>query len=188
MHFVTLPKETTSSLIVVLSTPPDSALRDDFFTAPFGHPSYVILDGNLKVRHKIIGPCCGYEDYYACSADTARSLEPILVDYIDAILDEEVVSSGFEEPDPASAPETSQTPQSDNEDCVFSSWSDCSVTCGEGIQFRWRTTEGDCGEPVKTRRCSLEDCDPADCIGEFGATWEVKTVADGFDGPRDVAL
>ena len=37
----------------------DSILRDLLFTPPFPEPSYVVLDGNLEVRHKITGPCCG---------------------------------------------------------------------------------------------------------------------------------
>jgi hypothetical protein len=52
-------------------------IRDDFFTTPFGHPAYVILDGALKVRHKIIGPCCGYESYYDCTTLT-KYIETIL--------------------------------------------------------------------------------------------------------------
>jgi CCN3 Nov like TSP1 domain len=171
----------------------DFALRDDFFTAPFGHPSYVILDGDLKVRHKIVGPCCGYESFYDCSADTAKSLEATLSGYIDSILKEEFVSPGFEEPTnpetvPEPVPDTAQTQEPTTAACVYSPWSGCRATCGEGIQFRWRTTNGDCNNLIETRTCSLSPCEPEPCIKEFGETWEGKTVAEGFNGPRDVAL
>ena len=62
------------------------AIRDQFFTSPFGHPAYVVLDGNLQITNKFIGPCCGYESYYDCTADIARTLDTTLSEYLDAIL------------------------------------------------------------------------------------------------------
>ncbi|CAB9512318.1 expressed unknown protein [Seminavis robusta] len=181
-------------------------IRDDWFTTPFGHPSYVILDGDLRVRHKFIGPCCGYEDYFDCTADVAVALDETLSGYIDAILmetgtnlvtDDAVNNVNNNNPqEETTPPQTATTPCTATE---FSEWSDCSVTCGTGMEFRWRTvtptTSGtleDCPAPVETRPCVgpvAEPC-PAEgsCIQEFGETWQVKTVASGFDGARDVAF
>mmetsp|Transcript_10373 Transcript_10373/g.11488 ORF Transcript_10373/g.11488 Transcript_10373/m.11488 type:complete len:1125 (-) Transcript_10373:173-3547(-) len=61
-------------------------IRDELFTSPFGHPAYVILDGNLEIKHKFIGPCCGYESYYDCTPDIARTLDTTLSGYLDTIL------------------------------------------------------------------------------------------------------
>merc|ERR1712129_345069 len=66
----------------------DYELRDDYFTAPFGHPSYVILDDELKVRHKFVGPCCGYESYWDCTKNIALRLDDELSGYIDALIKE----------------------------------------------------------------------------------------------------
>ena len=86
----------------------------------------------------------------------------------------------------------------------WSEWSTCSVSCGDtgGIQFRYRTvtsantTEGvleGCPPPVETVACTADKTCPDEdtagqCIAEFGATYSIKTIASGFDGPRDVAL
>lgn len=179
-------------LLVLTCFPPLS------FTTPFGHPSYVVLDGDLRVRHKFIGPCCGYEDYFDCTADIAVGLEESLSGYIDAILMETgtLVEDGTTAIDSTfdSVPEPTV-----EETCVtgeFSSWSPCSVICGAGIQFRWRTITPNgaalesCPAPVETIACIGEEmtCSSDGCVQGFGETWEIVTVASGFDGPRDVAL
>mmetsp|Transcript_27027 Transcript_27027/g.55704 ORF Transcript_27027/g.55704 Transcript_27027/m.55704 type:complete len:108 (+) Transcript_27027:53-376(+) len=41
---------------------------------------------------------------------------------------------------------------------VWSSWSDCSVTCGQGSQSRTRT--GSCSFYDETDVCFMEDCPP----------------------------
>ena len=186
----------------------DYALRDDFFTTPFGHPSYVILDGDLRVRHKFVGPCCGAEGFSDCSRDTAKGLAGTLSGYIDAILAETsgVVESAFDEQDTTAHEEPDMihkdpftnaptvapiTPVADCEVGEFSGWSECSVTCGDGLEFRWRTVRGTgCPAPVETRPCSQNACaeTTAGCVQEFGGEWNVAAVASGFDAPRDVAL
>lgn len=128
--------------------------------------------------------------------------------YIDAILAEtgDVIENAFEEPDTA-ADEDSDVIDTDPftnaptvapvalvADCQvgdFSGWSECSVTCGDGLEFRWRTVSGTaCPAPVETRPCSQGACPDtaAQCIQEFGGEWNIATVATGFDGPRDVDL
>jgi hypothetical protein len=46
--------ETSSASMPLTVDDVDYEIRDDFFTTPFGDPAYVILDGGLKVRHKLI--------------------------------------------------------------------------------------------------------------------------------------
>ena len=48
---------------------------------------------------------------------------------------------------------------------MWSDWSECSVTCEDGIEFRNRTCEGTAyggnycsGPPEETRVCSLDYC------------------------------
>ena len=195
----------------------DYSIRDDFFTAPFNHPSYVILDSDLKVRHKFVGPCCGYESYYDCTPDIATGLNETLSEYIEAILaegegvgvsdtiaDTQTDAANEEEPPASTANGTPDAP----ERCrvgEFSEWSPCSVSCGDtaGIQFRWRSvvanpfvaaggSDGACPAPVETRSCAAEvpcEVPGADyCIPEFGSSWTIREVASGFDSPRDVAF
>jgi len=186
-------------------------IRDDFFTSPFMHPSYVILDGDLRVRHKFIGPCCGYESYYDCTADTARNLDTDLTRYIESILAETLSDSNPPTKPPTVSKSTSSpTPsaQSDNEQPTtlggceieqYSEWSACSITCGTnaGEQFRWRNATlnlAGCPSPVEIRPCqpSQKECEDAIqeqyCIKEFGQSWSIETVSRGFNSPRDVAF
>ncbi len=152
-------------------------IRDDLFTTPFGHPSYVILDGNLNIRHKFIGPCCGYESYFDCTSNIAKTLDDKLTGYINALIEE---SSSNLEPTPATSTTTPPTPAPvpvtdapTMEECQassFSDWSECSLKCGTnpfsptgdpflaGIQFRWRTVtpfeDPQCPSPIETRPCA----------------------------------
>lgn len=174
-------------------------LRDDLFTTPFGHPSYVILDGNLQIRHKFIGPCCGYEDYYDCTADIAKLLDVQLTAAIETILqetvEEEVILPDGEDP----LVDTSSDQEITLVDCEigdWANWSECSVTFGSGVQFRHRVvTPGACyalAPPIETQSCEAnvgtEDVDEDTCIQEFGQNYEIETIASGFDSPRDVAF
>jgi len=176
-------------------------IRDDFFTTPFGHPSYVVLDGELNVRHKFIGPCCGYERYSDCTADIAKSLDETLSTHLDEILAEDgnELSTGngensiddvFDDP-----------PLSDQEEeCSvgeWTAWSECSVRCGSatGIEFRYRTVQGgeNCADvPVEERPCTptTQQCEDETegCVSEIGSNYKIMTVASGFDCPRDVAF
>jgi len=167
-------------------------IRDDFFTTPFGHPSYVILDGDLKVRHKFIGPCCGFSSYSDCRADTAKSLVDTMSNYLDEILSEETeLSTGsgdnseFVEEVPVNAV------------CAvgeWTPWSECSVTCGStsGIRFRYRSVQGEnCPEPLQKKSCTTSlPCDDEfdGCVAEIGSSYEIETVSSGFDCPRDIAF
>lgn len=179
-------------------------MRDTYFTTPFGHPSYVVLDGDLRVRHKFIGPCCGYEGYYECTADIATALDKTLTGYLENILleDGNVIEDGSV--NDATVTDDSSTevveptgPATCTAEEDFTEWSACSVTCGSGIQFRWRTVAAIngasldmCPSPVETRPCAADvgNCTMEGCLTELGETWDVVTVASGFDGARDVAF
>ena len=173
-------------------------MRDDFFTTPFGHPSYVILaparlgggdadasnagtmgnqglfdpmgdqqtttssSGGMVVRNKFVGPCCGFIRYSDCQPETARELDGMLSNAIDAIMQEmeeqqavedmptvpETETATQPEPKPEPKPEvetpTPPTTTEEEEGCIvgeYSDWSPCSIDCGptDGMQFRWRT-------------------------------------------------
>ena len=86
-------------------------MRDDFFTTPFGHPSYVILaptrlqqeeqgSGGMVVRDKFVGPCCGFIRYSDCQPETARQLDGTLSTAIDAIMQEMADMPSSESPRP----------------------------------------------------------------------------------------
>eukprot|EP00568_Trieres_chinensis_P005164 CAMPEP_0183300414 /NCGR_PEP_ID=MMETSP0160_2-20130417/6849_1 /TAXON_ID=2839 ORGANISM="Odontella Sinensis, Strain Grunow 1884" /NCGR_SAMPLE_ID=MMETSP0160_2 /ASSEMBLY_ACC=CAM_ASM_000250 /LENGTH=986 /DNA_ID=CAMNT_0025462829 /DNA_START=130 /DNA_END=3090 /DNA_ORIENTATION=- len=134
-------------------------IRDDYFTTPFGHPSYVVLDGNLTVRAKFAGPCCPEE--YGCPNDIALTLDGRLSGILDGILAEtggkekdgapEPTATQPEEAVPTAAPIKSTerpTPTEHptrvvSDQCEVGEWSDwspCSVECGDtpGVSFRWR--------------------------------------------------
>jgi hypothetical protein len=176
-----------------------SELRDDLFTTPFGHPSYVIFDENGVIQHKFIGPCCGYESYFDCTADIAKELDTTMTEYLTALLGDTIddTKSPTVQPLPTDAPTLSPFSANDCEVGEYSEWSECSITCGTslGIQFRWRkvTTlnEGKkCPAPFETRECEpvQDSCveDTFACIQEFGDVHSIETVASGFNSPRDV--
>ena len=169
-------------------------LRDHFFTPPFGHPSYVILDEELKIRKKFIGPCCGYESFFDCSPELAKTLDTKLSEVVDELLTEQETPDNNNIDQPTPTPVTSKP--SNIESCIlpdWSQWSPCSVVCGpkSGIQFRYRSTT--CAEPVETRECfpQRNECDDnsiSTCIPEVGETYNIKTITSGLSDPRDVAF
>uniref|UniRef100_A0A7S3V7X4 SMP-30/Gluconolactonase/LRE-like region domain-containing protein n=1 Tax=Chaetoceros debilis TaxID=122233 RepID=A0A7S3V7X4_9STRA len=190
----------------------NSVLRDDLFTTPFGHPSYVIMDEDLKIRHKFIGPCCGYESYFSCTADVAKSLDAKLTEYIfdllleqgDGIDNEQKTAAPTASPivapkDPTVSPTSSPTQECEVGE--FGAWSECSIVCGStpGTQFRYRkviipdhvsaTRIGhQCPVPIETRSCLAAQTICDEDIVETCTAEAVETVANGFDSPRDVAF
>ena len=133
-------------------------MRDDFFTTPFGHPSYVILatsrlgqdekgGGGMVVRDKFVGPCCGFIRYSDCQPETARQLDGMLSTAIDSIMQEMADMPLSGEPETETETTIQPEPEPEPEDvkeCIvgeFSEWSPCSIDCGttDGMQFRWRT-------------------------------------------------
>ena len=169
------------------------ALRDQLFTSPFGHPAYVVLDGNLEIKHKFIGPCCGYEQYRDCTPEIAKSLDTTLSGYLDAILndetfvlddpsvaeEEDVVVVIEEEDEEEEEPPPPQLEEEDVEepgfDCEWSEWSACSIRCGPtpGVQIRFmdrRCDEeaGDAGALFESRPCV--SANPSSCNVEDGGT------------------
>jgi len=177
-------------------------LRDQFFTSPFGHPAYVILDGNLEIKHKFIGPCCGYEEYQDCTPDIAKSLDTTLSEYLDIILNDDTfvldetpsMSEEVEEPD-----STGETPNKDSEaNCEWSEWSACSIRCGPtpGVQVRYKDQRCDAESTglFESRVCLAENpsnCNVEDggstCVPEFGESFKIREgIVEGLDSPRDV--
>jgi len=163
-------------------------IRDYLFTEPFKHPSYLILDDSLTIRHKFIGPCCGATSYLDCNDTTVMTLEDILTDYVEEVLQE----SGVGNIEPFSMVEEEEE---DSNECIvgdFSEWSPCSAICQgrEGTRFRWRMVEGsDCPHPVEKETCIMPTINCKNyCINEFGKSWTLSEVSSGFNAPRDVAF
>ena len=183
------------------------SIRDQFFTSPFGHPAYVVLDGNLEIKHKFIGPCCGYEQYQDCTPEIAKSLDTTLSGYLDAILNDEsfvldAESQSVEEDDNDNDDVSEVNDEDiiiggDAFDCEWSDWSACSIRCGPtpGVQIRYKDHR--CSEEERyfeSRPCAAENpsnCNVEDgglaCIPEFGETWRIREgIVEGLDSPRDV--
>jgi len=177
-------------------------LRDRFFTPPYPHPSYIILDENLKVTYKSVGPCCGYVSYYACTDDVALGLDKMLTDKIYEVYDKQmsnlfgVTTTGA---DPTVATSTTTVAattilsqqQQPCQSTTYSEWSACSKTCGDGgIQFRFRANSD---LPVETQPCpaivtaTLPTC-TEQCVAEFGNDFDVSVVASDLASPRDLAF
>jgi len=176
---------------------PDYIMRDLYFTPPFGHPSYVILDGDLQVRHKFIGPCCGKIKWSDCTTDLAKTLDQTLTGHVKELLDEAGVKPP---PTPSVAEKLSSGPC---EVGTWSQWSPCSITCGgpdSGVEFRWRVVKDNrnvvvnetlptCPDFVQTRPCTPSEPSCAStCTLETGGNYTIKTLVEGLDGPSDVAF
>jgi hypothetical protein len=192
-------------------------LRDSFFTSPYPHPSYIILDENLVVTYKSVGPCCGYESYYDCTDDVALGLDATLTKEIYSIYDKQIAALAVEEETTTSSTSTTTTAasmaavvvettattttpatissnifdQPSTAACQSTSWSDwsqCSKTCGDGgIQFRYSVNAA---LPLEKRSCplTLPEC-PDQCVPEFSMTFEADVVvSSGLDNPRDLAF
>ena len=175
------------------------ALRDQFFTSPFGHPAYVVLDGNLEIKHKFIGPCCGYEQYRDCTPDIAKSLDTTLTEYLDVILnDDNFVLDEISAPVDQDVEDEEEEAPDDDFDCEWSEWSACSIRCGPtpGVQVRYKDKRCDDESTAlfESRPCQAENplnCNVEDgglaCVPEFGEAWKVREgVVEGLDSPRDV--
>ena len=179
-------------------------LRDVFFTSPYPHPSYIILDENLKVTYKSVGPCCGYVDYYACTDDVALGLDETLSKEIYAIYNKQNAATLLVEEEETAVESTTTTtttttpppvifniPSPTTASCQstsFSDWSVCSKVCGDGgIQFRYALNSV---LPVETRPCpyTLPQC-PEQCVPEFGNNFDLTVIlSSGLDSPRDLAF
>mmetsp|Transcript_21670 Transcript_21670/g.43482 ORF Transcript_21670/g.43482 Transcript_21670/m.43482 type:complete len:1080 (+) Transcript_21670:120-3359(+) len=197
-----IPKE----MPLVVNDAIANTLRDDYFTTPFGHPSYVVLDGDLRVRHKFVGPCCGKSSCFDCSNNEAKMLDTMLVEMVDPLLSEFTEAPvGGPTPD-TSAPSLAPTSKGECVVSEWSTWSACSLKCRDGadagVKFRWRTVtdnrkedddDGPCPAPMEVVDCTTEDVKKCkdeyrSCVPAFGPNPIVKTTASGLDDPRDVAL
>lgn len=141
----------------------DSTMRDAFFTAPYPHPSYVIVDHKGVVRHKFVGPCCEYAGYNQCSMSMALALNETLYTHIHDLLDE-IATDVY----------------GGSADCFvkWSEWSECDCDSDDQSQSRTRTIlqnaigSGTCSsQPTETRQC---DCvQTVDCSYTAWSPWSV---------------
>ena len=162
----------------------DYVLRDEFFTAPFPHPSYVLLDWEGRVRHKLVGPCCGYESYSDCPEETAATLDATLTDAVMELVSErDAILAAVED-----VPEEERCSVSE-----WGEWGNCAGTCGgnQGIEMRTRTivstgAGGRSGCPflVETRTCTTAACDPVDCAVSDWKSWSACSHVCGDGGTR----
>ena len=148
---------------------------------------------------KGVGPCCGYEDYYACTDDVALALDDMLSEKIDDVYARQMSNLGVDDgggtADAAPEDVDESTTGFFCNSTEFSDWSPCSMTCGDGgIRFRHRAGVD---APVETQPCpsdvaaTLPACpelQPQCVVPEFGASMSASVVADGFDSPRDLAF
>ena len=156
------------------------ALRDAYFTPPYPHPSYVVIDHTGVVRHKFVGPCCGREDYFDCSDAEALTLDTTLSAHVEALLGE-----------------LQATYPGGDSDCflgAWSAWSDCGCA-----------SEADAGATRTRSRSVLQEafgggaaCDtfalfeteacpcaaPVDCAYSEWSAWSGCTAACGASGRR----
>lgn len=167
----------------------------------------IILDQDLQVTHKSVGPCCGYVSYYDCKEKIAIGLDETLTTKIYEVYNQQL-SAMEEQSDPTTAPTSttaSETPAPtitsesatsnlSTTSCnatEYSEWSTCSKTCGDGgIQFRYRANPIDTVEvqPCPTEVAStLPPCDEL-CVPEFGSDFSVTVIASDLNSPRDLAF
>jgi hypothetical protein len=150
----------------------------------------------LNVTFKGVGPCCGYQDYFACTVNVALTLDGMLSEKINQVYERQMAAiNGTTVNTSAPTGVPSNNNSTDANKCTaetFSDWSPCSKTCGDGgIQFRYRANRA---LPVETRQCPnngvipLPECMESCVVPEFGPAFIATVVATGFDSPRDLAF
>eukprot|EP00418_Pyrodinium_bahamense_P047030 CAMPEP_0179196758 /NCGR_PEP_ID=MMETSP0796-20121207/97843_1 /TAXON_ID=73915 /ORGANISM="Pyrodinium bahamense, Strain pbaha01" /LENGTH=176 /DNA_ID=CAMNT_0020901175 /DNA_START=326 /DNA_END=852 /DNA_ORIENTATION=+ len=142
-------------------------LRDAFFTSPYPHPSYVIIDHLGRMREKFVGPCCGYASYFSCSTNNALTLNQTLYNKISPLLGEIANLYGG------------------HADCFFDAWTEwgecnCAGSSFSGTRSRQRTLlqralgDGACGAEAESENCFCAD--PQDCTVDDWADWSACSV------------
>ena len=83
---------------------------------------YAILDWNLQVRHKWVGPCFSYRFYWNCVEYDAQAVQRTLAAQVTALL----------------AELDALRPDHDCDITDWADWGQCSESCGAGTQVRRR--------------------------------------------------
>ena len=129
-------------------------VRNALFSEEINYPSYIILDGDLRVRYKFNSPCCGHT-CNSCTISKVMELDEKLSNYVNSILAENV---------DINKAAMNKSDAVKKESCIIGNWSDWSPRCCQAhsiVKLRFRTVEGiNCPSSIEMERCNPKnDCE-----------------------------